>query len=605
MALKYSSVGGGTGTGFNVQITSKYSYATFLSAQPAGSYTIKSAGLYTNWDVYLLDASNNLVAYTGGAAINPASSFSAIVILNGTYNDILQFSFQSTVIAQAENDKTKAGPFITAFGSSVIPNVNSAVTITGGNFAPGIAATFTGTDNVVRTCKSVVYTSTSSISVVRPDNMPIAYAPYTLTLTNPSVSNPTNSNSHILTGLTVGSAPSWTTGTSLSAASGGTPYSTTLVATDPDVGGSVTYSYVSGSLPSGLSFNASTGVISGTYNAFVDGSATYTVRATDAGGNYTDRTFTISYTGIGGGTLTSDSTYYYRTFVGNGTLQVPSALTVDILQIAGGGGGGCGFGTSACGGGGGAGGVLYNASYSLPAGNTTILVGAGGASIQGANTNASSGISSTVTLPTSTVLTAIGGGGGSTYPAAQPYPFDGGSGGGCGGAGGDSGSPSPQRGGFGTAGQGNNGGQHKGTGQSNSSTSAGGGGGAGAVGGDGSANSTGGSGGAGTTSYSSWLTGIASAMTGYSGWSTAVSGGYIAGGGGGGSSQGSGGGGGAGGGGSRGTPTGSGGGNAGANGTNYTGGGGGGASAGSTANLGGTGGSGLTIIRYTKASVGG
>ena len=606
MAIKYSTIGGSTGTGFNVQVGSKYSYATFTTAQPAGAYTIKSSNNYTNWDVYLLDASNNLVAYTGTASISPVSAFSAIVVVNGTVNDILQFSFQSTVFATATTSQTKAGPFITAFGSSVIPNQNSAVTITGGNFAVGITATFTGTDSVVRTCKSVVYNSNTSISVVRPDTMPIAYAPYTLTLTNPGVNNPVTSGAHILTGLTVGSAPSWTTATSLPAASGGTVYSTTLVATDPDAGGSVSYSYVSGSLPAGLSFNSGTGIISGTYSSFVDGSATYTVRATDAGGNYTDRTFTLAYTGFGGGTLTSDATYYYRVFTSNGTLQVPTTLSVDILQIAGGAGGGGGFGTDASGGGGGAGGVLYNAAYSMPAGNTTVVVGGGGAGGAGSPSQlGGNGIASTLTLPNSTVLTAIGGGGGSTYPASQPYPNDGGSGGGSGGAGGDGGSPATMRGGFGTVGQGNNGGEHKGSGQSNGSTSAGGGGGAGAVGGNGTSGTTGGAGGSGTNSYSSWLTAIASVMTGVSGWSTATSSGYIAGGGGGGSVNGSAGGGGAGGGGVRGTPVGRNSSNAGGSATTNTGGGGGGASAGNSTQTGGAGGAGLVIVRYTKASVGG
>jgi hypothetical protein len=417
MAIKYSSLGGGLGTGFNVQIGSKYSYATFTQAQPAGSYTIKSSNNYTNWDVYLLDASNNLVAYTGSASISPTTAFSAIMVVNGTVSDILGFAYQSTVFATATTSQTKAGPFITAFGSSVIPSTNSAVTITGGNFAPGILATFTGTDSVVRTCKSVVYTSTSSISVVRPDVLPIGFAPYTLTLTNPGVDNPATSNANKLTGLTVGNAPVWSTGTSLAAASGSTAYSATVVATD--VEGAVTYSYVSGTLPTGLSFNAGTGVISGTYSGLADGTASYTVRATDAGGNFIDRTFTIGFTGISGGTLTSDATYYYRAFTSNGTFTVPATLAADVLVIAGGAAGG------GWGGGGGSGGMVYFANQSLPANFYTCTVGAGGT-----NTTASSysvggpGINSTF----GTLTAAVGGGGGgahSAFDAAQ-----GGSGGG-------------------------------------------------------------------------------------------------------------------------------------------------------------------------------
>jgi Putative Ig domain len=618
MAIKYSSIGGGTGTGFNVQIGSKYSYATFTQAQPAGAYTIKSSNNYTNWDVYLLDASNNLVAYTGTASIAPTTAFSAIVVVNGTVNDILQFSFQSTVFSTAENDKTKAGPFITSFGSSSIPSLNNAVTITGGNFAVGITATFTGTDSVVRTCKSVVYTSTTSISVVRPDVLPVAYAPYVLTLTNPGINNPATSGANILTGLTVGNAPTWTTGTSLPAASNGAAYSTTVVATD--VEGAVTYSYVSGSLPAGLSFNASTGVISGTYSGLVDGSASYTIRATDNGGNYIDRTFTIAYTGLGGGTLTSDSTYYYRTFTSNGTLTGAQGLVADVLIVAGGAAGG------GWGGGGGAGGVVYYQGTTLSSASNTVLVGAGGTNTTGSSYSlGGSGINSSF----GTLTAAVGGGGGGYYSN-----FSGASGGSGGGKGsGDSASytvgtaaASTQTLGTATAIYGNAGGVL--TLGCSWYPGAAGGGGAGAAGGNTSSSGPegftaayGGAGGSGTNAFSSWLTAITSAMTGVSGWSTATSSGYIAGGGGGHSPAGNssntntnaapaynapgGAGGGGRGGNYRATSS-----NNGTDGVTNTGSGGGGAY-GATASPNvvlqtiGQGGSGLVVVRYTRSQVGG
>ena len=46
---------------------------------------------------------------------------------------------------------------------------------------------------------------------------------------------------------------------------------------------------------------------------------------------------------VTGGTLTSDATYYYRTFTANGTLAVTgAALSADILVVGGGGSGGGG-----------------------------------------------------------------------------------------------------------------------------------------------------------------------------------------------------------------------------------------------------------------------
>jgi hypothetical protein len=416
MALKYSSVGGGSGTGFNVQIASKYSYAQFTQAQPAGAYTIKSAGLYVNWDVYLLDASNNLVAYSGGASINPASAFSAIVILNGTYNDILQFSYQSTVIAQAETTQLTAGPFITAATPTSLPNINSTISVTGGNFASGVTATFTGTDLTPRTAKGIVRNSATSLTITRPDNMPVSLAPYTLTLGNPGINNPTNSNSHTFANITAGVNPVWTTSSNLIFMQNLT-YSQTVVATDADGGSTVSYSYVSGTLPTGLSFNSSTGVISGTPTTST--TTTYTVRATDSGGNYTDRTFTF-VNGPSGGTITYDSTYYYQAFTSNATLTLPFALTPDILVVGGGSGG-----SGRHSGGGGAGAFL-SGSTTLSNSSYSITVGGGSNGTLGNNAKASNGSATTITG----VATADGGGSPGCYDTTEAS--NGGSGGAAG-----------------------------------------------------------------------------------------------------------------------------------------------------------------------------
>ena len=87
---------------------------------------------------------------------------------------------------------------------------------------------------------------------------------------------------------------------------------------------------------------------------------------------------------ITGGSLSSDSTYFYRTFsAASDVLGVAGGtVSVDILVVAGGGSGGSGK-SSYCevGGGGGAGGLLYFPSQILGAGNYPCVVGAGGASV--------------------------------------------------------------------------------------------------------------------------------------------------------------------------------------------------------------------------------
>lgn len=97
-----------------------------------------------------------------------------------------------------------------------------------------------------------------------------------------------------------------------------------------------------------------------------------------------------------GGTITTDSNYFYHTFTSSGTFAPLQALTADWLIVAGGGGGTYSYGA------GGAGGYrtsLDTTSVSLLAQNYTVTVGAGGSSggSTGSNGNNSSafGFSST------------------------------------------------------------------------------------------------------------------------------------------------------------------------------------------------------------------
>lgn len=83
--------------------------------------------------------------------------------------------------------------------------------------------------------------------------------------------------------------PVWNTAATLPGYFANAAYSTTLSASDDNT---ITYSFQSGSLPTGISFNASTGVLSGTSS--LTSSFTFAIRATDSVGNFTDRTFTLS-----------------------------------------------------------------------------------------------------------------------------------------------------------------------------------------------------------------------------------------------------------------------------------------------------------------------
>ncbi len=266
---------------------------------------------------------------------------------------------------------------------------------------------------------------------------------------------------------------------------------------------------------------------------------------------------------IEGGTLASDSTYYYRTFTSSGTLLVKNTdLACDILMVAGGGAG------ASNGGGGGAGGLLYLSSQSLAEASYPVVVGAGGIMVNDLPSNGSNS--------TFNGYSAIGGGHGGTGAFNENY-----NGGyaNSGGSGGGAGMYRSYPGGLGTSGQGYAGGYGL-----NGYKFAGGGGGAGQAGGNVN------------DSYPRYCKG-GNGLNTYSDWATATStgdNGYYAGGGSG----------------SRGDDNfesgGLGGGGKGAGANDYykpsaglanTGGGGGGGY------LGSAGGSGIIIVRYLKTAV--
>jgi hypothetical protein len=191
---------------------------------------------------------------------------------------------------------------------------------------------------------------------------------------------------------------------------------------------------------------------------------------------------------VTGGTLSSDSTYFYRTFTGNGTLTVSGApLICDYLVVAGGGSGG----TAA--GGGGAGGLRYASNVTLQVNSYNAIVGAGGSRNTPENGNESSFNS----------FQATGGGRGAIYS----------SNGNAGGSGGGGRGWIVTR----TPGAGNAGGYTPVEGYAGQVTSVrggGGGGGANSVGGSGSGD-FGGIGAEGSNEFSAWATATSTGRFGY------------------------------------------------------------------------------------------
>jgi len=360
------------------------------------------------------------------------------------------------------------------------------IVITGSNFLSSPTVIAIGEDGSEITPTTVVRDSSTQITATFDGtDFSDAQEDYDIKVTNTS-----GLASTLADALAVNASPVWTVASgSLGVFNNSerTGISITTGATDSE-GASLTYAVASGSLPTGLSLNTSTGAITGDADAVgSDTTSNFTLSVTD-GTNTVTRAYSIE---IKAPALTS------YTSTGSGTYSVPSGVTaVDVLVVAGGGGGGSGHpGSDHGGGGGGAGGLIYRPAFHVtPGGSVPYTVGLGG----GGNPQngpypggAPKGQDSTFGS-----LTAKGGGGGGNRQVGAPDAAHNGSPGGSGG-----GATAPytvradgiqpqQPGDSGTYGFGNQGGIP------NASSSGAGGGGAGAIGTD-STNQTGGPGGAG------------------------------------------------------------------------------------------------------------
>jgi hypothetical protein len=426
-------------------------------------------------------------------------------------------------------------PGVASIGGSYLESQNSNnITIYGTNFVTGATAYARGTNGV-----EVAATSTTFNSLVQLTasftGLVAANEPYDIKVVNPS-----NLFGILPDGLYVNNILIWQTSAgSLGTFQDNVSMSVSATAADDST---ITYSLASGSsLPSGVTLNSSTGLISGNIGDILqDVTYTFTINASDGSNPIVPRTFSITFnaapiwstvsgslgtfnhetaisislaaadvsdsitfalasgqslpsgislnssTGVISGTLptvASDTTYNFIVNVTDGVNTIGRsfsfiskyAIIVEALVVAGG-GAGSGFG----GGGGGAGGLFYSSSYGLNSGSLTVAVGAGGTS-NGATTGNNGADSQLATI------VALGGGTSGWDGAANG--FAGGSGGGAGtigsgvGTGGAATQPSSASGGFG----------FKGGDISDMNFAAGGGG----AGGEGQAGSSGGAGGIG------------------------------------------------------------------------------------------------------------
>ena len=280
------------------------------------------------------------------------------------------------------------------------------ITLTGTGFQVGASVLIAGTVvNVV----SVV--SSTQITFTSPALSAGSYVLYVI--------NTDGGTAISVPGIQYSGVPAWTT----SAGSLGSPFKSTSVSYTVAATGDapVTYSVFSGSLPSGLSLNSTSGVISGT-TPNVSSATTYnfTIRATDAQKQDTDRAFSLTVNlapPVGQVEYTSTGTYSWT---------VPTNVT-SVCAVLVGGRGTASVSGSAKGGKGGAG-LRYINNLTVTPGDVFTVVVAGA----GANSSLSKG--------GNTYVQANSGGAngaGGTGTAFGSGPFGGTIGGGNGGAGGN------------------------------------------------------------------------------------------------------------------------------------------------------------------------
>ena len=240
------------------------------------------------------------------------------------------------IVSETPGVVSVSGNYLESTGSGTLE-------IVGTNFTTGAIASVIGTNGVEVNANSTTVNSIVSVSAVF-SGLVAANEPYDVKVTNTS-----NLFGLLPDAVYVNNILNWQTAAgSLGTFNEQVAISVSATATDDST---ITYALASGStLPSGITLNSASGLISGTLPDIATNTTyTFTINASDNSNPVVARTFSITST----------------------------ARTAEVLLVGGGGAGANGNGNT---GGGGAGGLVYASAYALsPAMTLLITVGAGGA----------------------------------------------------------------------------------------------------------------------------------------------------------------------------------------------------------------------------------
>jgi hypothetical protein len=288
---KEAAAAGGAANDF-VLIVGNTGNTTYVLDKPysAGRYLIDFVNNDTTYDIYFVAEDGTYAGYTNTDVAVVSATFEEVVVIGAAANETITFTYQGTSISPSTaGDVSVAGAFINSVVTTALPNINDSTVVNGGNFAANVQVSFVGQNDVETAAKTVVRNSSTQLIATRPDSFTTAQSPYDVKVVNPGIPAPTGSGRHILANsVTAGTNPAWVTGTTLFYQPG-VATTLTLLASDTEAS-DIDYSIVSGTLPTGFTLDEETGVITGTNSAAEGTSTSVTFRATDAGGNFVDRT---------------------------------------------------------------------------------------------------------------------------------------------------------------------------------------------------------------------------------------------------------------------------------------------------------------------------
>lgn len=203
------------------------------------------------------------------------------------------------------------------------PAGGQTITLTGANFAAGVQIFF---NNI--TASVVSFINSSTVTFVSPAMSVGSYVLYVI--------NADGGTGILVPGIQYSGTPVWTT----AAGSLGSVYETTSISNTLQATGDapITYTLLSGTLPPGATLN-SNGTVSGTSSTTASSTTyTFTIRATDAENQDTDRTFSLTINPdvitwvnpTAGATINADK----DTLISNVVLNATSAAAATVAYTA-------------------------------------------------------------------------------------------------------------------------------------------------------------------------------------------------------------------------------------------------------------------------------